>query len=203
MITPQERQRDFASVRARIQALPLPWFVKPARAGSSVGITRVADPARHDEALKEAQRWDPRVIVEAGVVDAREIECGVLVTHGVATASRCAEIRVGAGREFYDYAAKYLDDGAELIVPAELPEAVESQVRDMAVRAFEALDCESLARVDFFVTEQGVLINEVNTMPGFTPISMYPRMWAASGVDYTELIDRLVADALRKGTGLR
>ncbi len=203
MITPRDRQRG-GDVRARIEHLALPWFVKPARAGSSVGITRVSDPQLFDDAFAEALRWDPRVIVEAGVTGAREIECGVLAgDDGLPIASRCAEIRVRPGRDFYDYEAKYLDDAAELIVPAELPDAVEAKVQELAVQAFDALDCEGLARVDFFVTDDAIIVNEVNTMPGFTPISMYPRMWEASGVAYAELIDRLLADALRRGTGLR
>jgi D-alanine-D-alanine ligase len=123
---------------------------------------------------------------------------------GVPRASCCAEIRVGAGHDFYDFAAKYLDDAAELIVPADLAADVAFEVQRIAVAAFEALGCEGLARVDVFVTADGrVLLNEVNTMPGFTPISMYPRMWAESGVDYPELVARLLADALRRGTGLR
>lgn len=203
MVTPRDRARG-VDLAARLRHLALPWFVKPARAGSSVGITRVVDAARVQEAFDEAVRWDPRVIVEAGVIGAREIECGVLAdVDGSPIASRCAEIRVRPGRDFYDYEAKYLDDAAELIVPADLPGDVESQVQELAVRAFEALDCEGLARVDFFVTEDAIVINEVNTMPGFTPISMFPRMWDESGVAYAELIDRLIADAVRRGTGLR
>jgi len=202
MLTPRDRMA-VESWADRVAALPLPWFVKPARAGSSVGITRVTEPQQLPGAIAEARRWDPRVIVEAGIPDAREIECAVLVREGVPTASRCAEIRVRAGRDFYDYAAKYLDDAAELIVPADIPKDIEEDVRRLAVEAFDALDCEGLARVDFFVTDDRIVINEVNTMPGFTPISMYPRMWQASGVEYSELVDLLIEDALRKGVGLR
>jgi D-alanine-D-alanine ligase len=118
-------------------------------------------------------------------------------------ATRCAEIIVGGGHEFYDFEAKYLDDAAELVVPASLPADVEDEVRRLAVAAFEALDCEGLARVDFFVRPDAVLVNEVNTMPGFTPISLFPRMCAASGIDYAAVLDLLIADALRRGTGLR
>ena len=118
-------------------------------------------------------------------------------------ASRCAEIIVNERHEFYDFEAKYLDDSATLVVPADLPGEVEDAIRGQAVRAFDALACDGLARVDFFVTSDGtIVLNEVNTMPGFTDISMYPRMWAASGIGYADLVDRLVADALRKGTGL-
>jgi D-alanine-D-alanine ligase len=187
-------------VLAQVELLGLPVFVKPARAGSSLGIVRVTSAAGLRDAIEGARKHDPRVIIEA----AREIECGVLVDpDGIPQASVCAEIVVHGDHEFYDFEAKYLDDSATLVVPAELPPDVVDRVRDLAVRAFDALDCDGLARVDFFVRDTGqIVVNEVNTMPGFTSISMYPRMWAATGVDYPELVDRLIADALRKGTGL-
>ena len=193
---------------ARIGALGLPVFVKPARAGSSRGITKVQSASALVAAIEEARTHDPRVIVEASIEGIREIECAVLVDRdGVPQASRCAEIVVGEGHEFYDFAAKYLDDSATLIVPAELSPDDEAQVRALAVRAFEALDCAGLARVDFFLRPSGVggdrvLVNEVNTMPGFTAISMFPRMWQASGLDYPQVVQLLVDDALRRGTGL-
>lgn len=199
-----EWQRDPATARARVEALGYPLFVKPARAGSSVGISRVAHPEALDTAIHEALAWDPRIVVEAAVHGGREIECGVLADRdGVPRASACAEIVVGPQHEFYDFEAKYLDDGAELIVPADLAPAVLARVQDMAVRCFEALTCEGLARVDFFVVGDEVLVNEVNTMPGFTPISMFPRMWEASGIPYADLVERLIEDAVRRGTGLR
>ncbi len=190
---------------AEVGALGLPVFVKPARAGSSQGITKVSDAAHLVAAVEAARAHDPRVVVEASVEAAREIECGVLVDEdGDPQASVCAEIVVHGDHEFYDFEAKYLDDAAELIVPADLPVEVSERVRALAVRAFDALGCEGLARCDFFVTADGrVLVNEVNTMPGFTSISMFPRVWAESGVDYPTLVDRLVRDALRRGTGLR
>ena len=174
-------------------------------AGSSLGITKVHHPAGLVPAIEEARSHDPRVVVERSVEGAREIECGVLEDpDGRPRASVCAEIRVRGGHEFYDFAAKYLEDAADLVVPADLAPAVAERVRALAVAAFESLGCEGLARVDFFVTgDGGVVLNEVNTMPGFTAISMFPRMWAASGLSYPELVDRLVADALRRGTGLR
>ena len=192
------------AVLGEIATLGLPVFVKPARAGSSLGISKVNDAADLVPAIEAARAHDPRLIIEAGVADAREIECGVLVdVDGTPRASRCAEIIVNARHEFYDFEAKYLDDSATLVVPADLPPDVEERVREQAIRAFEALDCDGLARVDFFVRPDGeVVLNEVNTMPGFTSISMYPRMWGATGVDYPTLVDRLVADAIRKGTGL-
>ena len=140
------------------------------------------------------------MIVEAAIVG-REIECGVLENAaGEPEASLPAEIRLVRGHDWYDFEAKYLDDACEFDIPANLPPHVIDEVRESACRAFTALDCAGLARVDFFVTpDERVLVNEVNTMPGFTPISMYPQMWAATGVDYPTLVDRLVAAALRRG----
>ena len=204
LVTAREWRADPAACLERISALGFPLFIKPARAGSSVGISKVTDRADLEAAVREAQSWDPRIIAEAAVVGAREIECGVLADPtGAPQASRCAEIIVHPDHDFYDFEAKYLDDGAELVVPAALEPQVEDEVRRLAVRAYDVLDCEGLARVDFFVSPDRVEINEVNTMPGFTPISMFPRMWAASGIDYRELVDRLIDDAVRKGTGLR
>ncbi|WP_304047095.1 D-alanine--D-alanine ligase family protein [Jatrophihabitans endophyticus] len=179
--------------------LGLPVFVKPARAGSSVGITRVTDAADLAAAVDTAFAHDSKVIVEAATVG-REIECGVLEdADGVPQASVPAEIRLRPGHDWYDFDAKYLDDACDFDVPADLPPAVTESVRTTAVAAFDALDCAGLSRVDFFVTpDDRVVVNEVNTIPGFTPISMFPRMWAATGVDYPELVDRLVAAALRR-----
>jgi len=205
VITDRDWRRRRDAAVAEVAALGLPVFVKPARAGSSLGITKVKAAEDLVAAIEEARRHDPRVVVEASVEGAREIECGVLVDgDGEPQASVCAEIVVHGAHEFYDFEAKYLDDAADLVVPADLPVDVASRVRELSVRAFDALGCEGLARCDFFITADGrVLINEVNTMPGFTPISMFPRVWAQSGVDYPVLVDRLVADALRRGTGLR
>jgi D-alanine-D-alanine ligase len=182
-----------------LERLGLPVFVKPARAGSSMGITKVDDPARAPAALAHAFEHDSKVLVEAAIAG-REVECGVLEGPDGPIASLPAEIRLMPGRDWYDFEAKYLDDACEFDVPAQLPEAVTERVRQLAVAAFRALDCAGLARVDFFVRPDGeVVVNEINTMPGFTPISMYPRMWAASGVDYPALIDALVQAALRRG----
>ena len=205
VITDQQWRSDEAGCRARIAELGFPLFVKPARAGSSQGITKVHSADQLDAAITEARRHDPRLVIELGIVGVREIECAVMVDGtGIARASRCAEIIVSSGHEFYDFAAKYLEDSADLIVPADIPEAVESRIRELAVVAFDALGCEGLARVDFFLlTDGSVIVNEVNTMPGFTPISMFPRMWDVSGIDYEQLVDSLVADAMRRGSGLR
>ncbi|MGB8963053.1 MAG: D-alanine--D-alanine ligase family protein [Pseudonocardiaceae bacterium] len=188
------------------QRLGLPIFVKPARAGSSVGITKVADWAALPAAIATARAVDPKVLVEAAVVG-REVECGVLeFPDSRIEASLPAEIRVvtqdSAG--WYDFDAKYLDDACEFDIPAKLDDDVTADVQAMAVAAFRALDCQGLARVDFFVGPDGALtINEINTMPGFTPISMYPRMWAVTGVDYTRLLSLLIETAVSRGTGLR
>ncbi|MHA6793195.1 D-alanine--D-alanine ligase family protein [Pseudonocardia bannensis] len=190
--------------------LGLPVFVKPARAGSSVGITKVTDWADLDSAIATAREHDPKVLVEAAVVG-REVECGVLeFPDGSVRASVPAEIRLvgpgpgGTSPEFYDFESKYLDDVCEFDIPAKLDDAVTERLRELAVAAFRALDCQGLARVDFFVGPDGELtVNEVNTMPGFTPISMYPRMWAVTGVDYPTLLATLVETAVARGTGLR
>ena len=196
VVTRSEHEQDPIGVRARVEALGLPSFAKPARAGSSMGISKVHDASEIDEALEEAFRHDPKVLVEQSMEGAREVECGVLGTlEGPPETSRPGEVRTGGDHEFYDFEAKYL---------ADQPAETEQELRAMAVRAFEALSCEGLARVDFFVMPDGSLvINELNTMPGFTPTSMYPQMWAASGMTYPELVDRLVQLALKRDTGLR
>lgn len=205
VIADRRWREDAAGVTTEIEALGLPVFVKPCRAGSSLGIAKVSDSESLTDAIESARMHDPRVIVEAAVADAREIECGVLVdAAGVPHASRCAEIIVNARHDFYDFEAKYLDDSATLVVPARIDVEVERQIQAMAVVAFDALACEGLARVDFFLRDDGtVIVNEVNTMPGFTSISMFPRMWHETGVAYPAIVDRLVGDALRKGTALR
>lgn len=190
--------------------LGLPVFVKPARGGSSIGITRVTDWADLPEAIDAARANDPKVVVEAAI-EGREVECGVLeFPEGRVQASELAEIRMPdteataePGPQFYDFDTKYLDDVCEFDVPAKLADDTAAEVRELAVRAFRALDCQGLARVDFFVTESGPVINEINTMPGFTAISMYPRMWDATGIDYATLVSTLIETALARGIGLR
>jgi D-alanine-D-alanine ligase len=183
----------------------LPVFVKPARAGSSKGVTRVTDWADLPAAVEHARSVDPKVIVEAAMTG-HEIECGVLeYPDGRVDASLPAEVRfVGEGTDWYDFDAKYLDDSCEFDVPAKLPDAVIASVRELAVRAFHALDCQGLARVDFFVgPDDTVTVNEVNTMPGFTDTSMFPKMWAVTGVDFGALLTTIVETAIARGTGLR
>jgi D-alanine-D-alanine ligase len=198
--------RDPAAVRERAGELGYPLFVKPARGGSSIGIAKAHDASELDGAIEGALVHDPKVLIEVAAEGAREIECGVLqAPDGTPETSVPAEIRVTGDHEFYDFAAKYLpEEATELDVPADLPDAVAAELRALSVRAFEAVGCEGLARVDFFVMPDGSLVvNELNTMPGFTPLSMYPRMWDATGVDYPTLVDRLIRLALARDTGLR
>ncbi|WP_067505359.1 D-alanine--D-alanine ligase family protein [Actinoplanes sp. TFC3] len=187
------------------QRLGLPVFVKPSRAGSSYGISKVSNWDDLDDAVAEARQIDPKVLVEAAIVG-REVECGVLEgeTGGSPEASLPAEILVNAsGDDFYDFEAKYLDGGTPYQLPADLKPDVLAKVQEYACRTFSALDCAGLARVDFFVTDDDqILLNEINTMPGFTPTSMFPLMWAATGLEYPKVVDRLIRTALRRGTGL-
>ncbi len=194
---------DQAGSLARIKTLGFPVFIKPCRAGSSVGIRKVKSEIELVAAIEAARLHDPKIIAEASIENAREIECGVLGTSAGPKASVCAEIIVRDGHEFYDFEAKYVDDSVELSVPADLDPALHEKLRELAIQAFLAMDGEGLARVDMFLTGTDVVINEINTMPGFTPISMYPRMWAETGLNYPALVDALVQDALRRGVGLR
>ena len=207
VITPRQWETDPAACREAVGALGYPVFVKPCRGGSSIGISKVHDASELDDAIEEARSHDPKVLVEAAAVGGREVECGVIQGLGgePPEASVVAEISIDSSHEFYDFAAKYLpEEHTELAVPADLPDRVAKRIRDLSVQAFEALSCEGLARVDFFVlSDDRVVINEINTMPGFTPSSMFPRMWAASGLDYPALVDRLIQLALERGTGLR
>jgi D-alanine-D-alanine ligase len=201
------RPRDVTVSLDDRERLGLPVFVKPARGGSSIGVSRVTSWDDLDRAIAHARQFDPKVIVEAAM-PGRELECGVLeYPDGRIEASILGEIRVaGVGdREdgFYDFATKYLEDAAELDVPAKVDDETSDAVRELAIRAFRAVDCQGLARVDFFLTENGPVINEINTMPGFTTISMYPQMWAATGVDYPTLLGVMVETALARGIGLR
>ncbi|SDM95915.1 D-alanine--D-alanine ligase family protein [Allokutzneria albata] len=196
-LTEQQRER-----------LGLPVFVKPSRAGSSIGISKVTDWADLDAAIELARRTDPKVLVEKGCV-VREIEVGVLeFPDGRVEASLPAEIRMleSAAADWYDFDSKYLDadQACEVDIPAKLDDELSARIRAMSVAAFHALDCQGLARVDFFVTADGTpIINEINTMPGFTPISMYPKVWAVTGVDYPTLLTTLIETAIARGTGLR
>ena len=207
-ITDRDWARDPEAALARAGALSYPLFVKPARAGSSFGITRVTEPGGLRAAVEEARRFDPKVVVEAGIVG-REIECAVLDGHGSAAprASLPGEIVVAHDEgetQFYDFESKYQDTGTtQLSCPAELPEEEIERLRALAIRAFEAVDGSGLGRCDFFFTPDGRwVVNEINTMPGFTPISMYPAMWERTGLSYDDLISELLDLALERGVGL-
>jgi D-alanine-D-alanine ligase len=183
----------FADIAAQ---LGLPVFVKPANMGSSVGVSKAGTEEQYRAALEEAFRFDTKVIIEENI-PGREIECSVLGNENP-IASVPGEIR--AVKDFYSYEAKYIDpDGAALEIPAKLPPEMARQVQSLAVKTFQVLECQGLSRVDFFLKEDGrVLVNEINTMPGFTKISMYPKLWEVSGIGYTELIDRLIQLAIER-----
>jgi D-alanine-D-alanine ligase len=187
------------AVRAAVDALGLPVFVKPARAGSSVGVSKVNAVADLDDAIETALAEDDKVLVEVGLVG-REVELGVLGGRpGQPTRASVAGEIVITGRDFYDFAAKYLDaPGIDLVCPADLTAADLATMQSLAIRAFDAIGGEGLARVDFFLTADGFVINELNTMPGFTPISMFPKCWEASGLSYPALIDELIDVALAR-----
>jgi D-alanine-D-alanine ligase len=192
-VTAREWSTDAAAVAERVAPLGWPVFVKPARAGSSVGVTKVSSSDGLAAALDVALAEDSKALIEVAMVG-REIECGVLAGRGGATprVSLAGEIVI-TGRDFYDFDAKYLDaPGIELVCPASLTEAEAAELRDLAARAFDAIGGAGLARADFFLTDHGFVINELNTMPGFTPISMFPKCWQASGLSYSELIDELI-----------
>ena len=166
-------------------------FVKPANAGSSVGVSKVTAPEKLDAAIRLAAENDTKVVVEEGIVG-QEVECAVLGNRGKSVASPVGEI--GAGAEFYDYDDKYKNGVAQLFIPARLPEDIAEEVRKTAVRAYILLGCDGLSRVDFFVTEKEhrVILNEINTLPGFTSISMYPKLWENAGTPYSELLEKLI-----------
>jgi len=206
VVFPRDWARSRQAVVDDVEELGYPVFVKPARAGSSVGITKVHRPEDLEDAVEKARRHDPKVVIEA-MVTGREIECGVLESPdgGAPAVSLPGEIEVIGDHEFYDFEAKYLDEaGIRITAPADVTEAVTARLRELSARAFEAIGCEGLARVDFFVLDDGsVIVNEINTMPGFTPVSMYPKVWAATGLAYADLVDRLLQLALSRPTGLR
>jgi len=198
-VTAADWNADADQVRSDAHYLGYPQFVKPARAGSSVGVSKVAGPAELDAAIETALAEDDKVLVESALIG-REVEIAVLGGRPgePARASVAGEI-VMTGREFYDFAAKYLDaPGIDLVCPADLTAAELATMQALAIRAFEAIGGEGLARVDFFLTADGFVVNEINTMPGFTPISMFPKCWEASGVTYPELIAELIDLALAR-----
>ncbi|MDX1487620.1 MAG: D-alanine--D-alanine ligase [Acidiferrobacterales bacterium] len=190
------RRAAAPSYKDVVEALGSPMFVKPANLGSSVGVAKVRGERAFDEAVADAFRYDHKILVEQSIAG-REIECSVLGNEDP-IASIPGEVR--PTHEFYSYDAKYIDEqGAELIIPAQLPAEVVKRVQELAVAAFKVLCCAGMARVDFFVTaDNDVYVNELNSIPGFTKISMYPKLWEASGIPYPELIDRLIQLALQR-----
>ena len=194
----REWEEDREAVEARAEALGLPVFVKPAALGSSVGISKVRQLDQFSAAMEEALSYGTKAIVERGVEGAREIECAVFGNDDP-VASLPGEILPAAGADFYDYRAKYLDDSTRLQVPADLPDEVVGRIQGLAVAAFRAVDAAGMARVDFFhVPPDEVIVNEINTIPGFTPVSMYPKMWESSGLPYAELVERLIDLAVER-----
>lgn len=187
---------DPEAVEAGAADLGYPLFVKPAALGSSVGITKVHEPGELDSAMKEAFAYGRKALVERSMEGARELEVSVLGNDDP-VASVAGEI-IPEAHEFYDYAAKYLEEGARLVIPADVPPEVMEEVRRMAVVAFRAIDAAGMARVDFFYRDPELVVNEINTIPGFTHISMYPKLWEASGVPYPELVDRLIRLAVER-----
>ena len=186
-----ERRRTEIA-RDLVASLKFPMFVKPANLGSSVGISKAKDIAGLNDAMDLAGSFDRKIVVEAAVPEAREIECAVLGNEDPATS---VPGEVIPSREFYDYEAKYIDDGSKTIIPADLPPATVAEVQRLSVAAFQAIDCAGMARVDFLLSRSSneIFVNELNTIPGFTTISMYSKMWAASGLGYSQLLDRLIA----------
>ena len=182
--------------------LTFPLFVKPARSGSSRGTTKVKQKSDLASAVEHALSFDTKVIIEQAVVG-KEIECAVLQADGKITASEVGQISISSKFEFYDFQAKYLDNSMELIVPAELPAGVQSKIQQAAITAFNAAGCEGLARVDFFYSTQGeIIINEINTMPGFTPTSVYPKLIEKNGINYQELITKLITTAQTRSASI-
>jgi len=192
-----EEDIDTVIAKAERELGAYPLFAKPANLGSSVGISKCNSRSDLSEGLMEAARYDRRVVIERGVTNAREIEVSVLGNESP-QASVCGEVL--PSREFYSYESKYIDGTSGLVIPAELPAAVSDQIRDYALRAYKAIDCAGMARADFFVEKDTdrIFLNELNTIPGFTSISMYPKLWQASGLTYAQLVDRLIELALER-----
>ena len=194
----KEWQKDKEKILSLIRdGFEYPLFAKPANLGSSVGITKVHKKEELEKAIDLASSYDRKILIEEGLEEVREIECGVL-GNDEPQASVVGEVKPAG--EFYDYDSKYINEGTQLIIPADLSDEVSQEVQEIALRAFKAVDSAGMARVDFFVSkkENKIYLNEINTIPGFTSVSMYPRLWEASGIPYPELIDRLIQLALER-----
>lgn len=202
VIRESEWKINQANLTAQVATLGYPVFVKPARGGSSRGTTKVKSAGELAAAVAEAHRFDPKAMVENAVIG-REIECAVLEIEGTPRASVVGQIEIDSKFEFYDFEAKYLDGATSITLPAPIAPEISALIQEKAVEAFVSLGCSGLARVDFFVTPNGeVIINELNTMPGFTATSVFPKMWAATGVGYTQVITHLLKSALTRNNGV-
>lgn len=202
VIRESEWKSHASELTAAVASLGYPVFVKPARGGSSRGTTKVKSAAELPAAIAEAHRFDPKAMVENAVIG-REIECAVLDIDGTPCASVVGQIEIDPKFEFYDFEAKYLDGATSITLPAPIADPIAAQIQEKAVEAFIALGCSGLARVDFFLTPNNeVIINELNTMPGFTATSVFPKMWAATGVGYTDVITHLLKSAFTRNNGV-
>lgn len=202
VITREEWARSKAQLQEKVDRLGYPLFVKPARGGSSRGTNKVKRADDFAAAISDTHTFDRKAIIEVAIAT-KEIECAVLEVNGEVRASLVGEIKIDSKFEFYDFQAKYLDGATSIELPAQIPATISEDIRSKAVQAFKALGCSGLARVDFFYCDKGeVFINELNTMPGFTTTSVFPKMWAASGLEFNEIIDALLASALTRNNGV-
>lgn len=201
-VTATQWGSDSSQFQQKADSLGYPLFVKPARGGSSRGTTKVKSADQFASAIAEAHRFDPKAMVESAVVGL-EIECAVLEIDGVAQASKVGQIKIDSKFEFYDFEAKYLDGATDIIIPADIPVSASDAIRAASLDAFKSLGCSGLARVDFFFTNAGeIVINEINTMPGFTATSVFPKMWAATGKSYEQIVQALIDTAMRRTNGV-
>ena len=201
-VTATQWSSDKSEWQKKADALGYPIFVKPARGGSSRGTTKVKNADQFATAIAEAHRFDPKAMIESAIIGL-EIECAVLEIDGAPQASKVGQIKIDSKFEFYDFEAKYLDGATDIIIPADIPESASDAIRAASLDAFTSLGCSGLARVDFFYTNAGeVVINEINTMPGFTTTSVFPKMWAATGKSYEQIVQALIDTAKRRTNGV-
>jgi D-alanine-D-alanine ligase len=201
-VTATQWSSNKSDIEKKADALGYPLFVKPARGGSSRGTTKVKSADQLASAIAEAHRFDPKAMVENAVVGL-EIECAVLEVDGTAQASQVGQIKIDSKFEFYNFEAKYLDGATDIVIPADIPVSASNAIRAASLDAFKSLGCSGLARVDFFFTNAGeIVINEINTMPGFTATSVFPKMWATTGKNYQEIVQALIDTAKRRTNGV-
>jgi D-alanine-D-alanine ligase len=201
-VTATQWSSDKSEWQKKADALGYPIFVKPTRGGSSRGTTKVKNADQFATAIAEAHRFDPKAMIESAIIGL-EIECAVLEIDGAPQASKVGQIKIDSKFEFYDFEAKYLDGATDIIIPADIPESASDAIRAASLDAFTSLGCSGLARVDFFYTNAGeVVINEINTMPGFTTTSVFPKMWAATGKSYEQIVQALIDTAKRRTNGV-